>query len=86
MVALPKRRGETTVAFNEWLSYYNVRLNQVKVLAGQEVIVKLKPARHVATHNIETLEPEKRRCFFPQRSGKGKAKGIEGFQLGVLYR
>ncbi len=42
----PKRKGKALVAVNEWLSYYNVRINHLEVVAGKEAIIKIKPTRY----------------------------------------
>ncbi len=45
VVTLPKKKGSALIAVNDWLSYYNVRLNQLEVAAGTEAVIMLKPTR-----------------------------------------
>ena len=62
--SIPKRKGSAMVSVNEWLSYFNVRMNQIEVLAGQEVRLKIKPLVHVASDNFRSLTLEHRQCLF----------------------
>ena len=60
----PRRRGSGLVSVNEWLSYFNVRLHHVEILAGQDVTLQLEPVHHVATDNFRSLGRERRNCKF----------------------
>ncbi len=42
---LPKKKGSARIAVNEWLSYYNVRINHLEVVAGTEAVIKIKQTR-----------------------------------------
>ena len=57
------RRGSALVAINEWLSYFNVRMNQIQVRAGTEVIIKVEPVHHVVSDEFRELDQEERGCL-----------------------
>ena len=56
-------RGSAFVAINEWLSYFNVRMKQVEIRAGTEVIMKVEPVRHVVSDDFRELDQEERGCL-----------------------
>ena len=56
-------RGSAFVAINEWLSYFNVRMKQVEVRAGTEVIMKVEPVHHVVSEEFKILVQEERGCL-----------------------
>ena len=62
LMHLPKQRGSALVAVNEWLSYFNVRVNHLEILAGREAIIKVEPTSHVATESFRELK--RRKCIF----------------------
>jgi hypothetical protein len=58
------QRGKLLIAFNEWMSYYNVRMNNLELRAGREMIVKVKMVDHVASERIRGLNIDSRNCLF----------------------
>ena len=56
-------RGSAFVAINEWLSYFNVRMKQVEIRAGTEVMMKVEPVRHVVSDGFRELDQEERGCL-----------------------
>ena len=52
------------VAINEWLSYFNVRLNYLQIFAGQETVISLKPTRIRTSDSFGRLSVEKRGCLY----------------------
>ena len=56
-------RGSAFVAINEWLSYFNVRMKQVEVRAGTEVIMKIEPVHHVVSDAFRELGQKERGCL-----------------------
>ena len=63
-----KKKGEIIVSVNEWLSYYNVRINKLKFNAGTEVLIKVKPIKHTTSANFRALSMDKRQCRFPHEN------------------
>ena len=59
-----KKRGEILISINEWLSYYNVRINKLKFNAGTEVLIKVKPTKHTTSAGFRELSIEQRQCRF----------------------
>ena len=59
-----KKKGEIVISINEWLSYYNVRINKLKFNAGTEVLIKVKPIKHTTSANFRELSIKKRQCRF----------------------
>ena len=59
-----KKKGEIMISVNEWLSYYNVRINKLKFNAGTEVLIKVKPVKHTTSANFRELSIDKRQCRF----------------------
>ena len=55
-------RGSAFVAINEWLSYFNVRMKQVEVRAGTEVIMKVEPVDHIVSDAFGELDRAEREC------------------------
>ena len=68
-----KKKGEILISINEWLSYYNVRINKLKFNAGTEVLIKVKPIKHTTSANFRALSMDKRQCRFPHEN---EVKGI----------
>ena len=56
-------RGSAFVAINEWLSYFNVRMKQIEVRAGTEVIIKMEPVHHIVSEDFRNLVQEERQCL-----------------------
>ena len=61
---MPQTKGRAAIAINEYLSYYNVRMNSLDIIAGQDVTIKIKPVHHVASERFKSLDVEKRNCLF----------------------
>ena len=66
---LPNVKGTAMLAVNEWLSYYNVRTKPIKILAGQDVQIKLKPTFHRTSTMFRELTKEQRKCLYPDELG-----------------
>ncbi len=66
MFSLPRKKGRAMVAVNEWLSYYNIRMNYIELFGGQEAVVQVQPVQHVATERFRTLDVGRRKCLFPE--------------------
>ena len=60
---LQNRRGSALLAINEWLSYFNVRMKQIQVRAGTEVIIKVDPVHNVVSDAFRNLDREERGCL-----------------------
>ncbi len=60
----PEKRGSALVSVNEWTNYYSVRTNPVRILGGQEVILKLDPVQHVGSDKFRALDIKHRKCLF----------------------
>ncbi len=56
-------RGSANVAINQYLSYYNVRMKPVPVMAGQEVQIKVRPTYHMVSPIFEQMSLESRKCL-----------------------
>ncbi len=64
IVSRPTPTNMIKVSVNEWLTYHNVRVNNLKFMPGQEVLIVVEPVSHVADGDIRSLEPESRHCRF----------------------
>ncbi len=62
--ALPKTRGQAMISVNEWLAFHNVRSNHVTVSGGEEVILKVKPVKNMATGSFAKMDKKDRGCKF----------------------
>ncbi len=62
---MPKRKGSAVIAVNDWTSYYNVRMNHLNIVAGREIVVKVKPSPHISTKRFKSLGVDKRECLLP---------------------
>ena len=63
-----RKSGSATLAINEWISYYNVRLNPLDLIAGHEYIIKVKPVQHIATNRVKGYDIHTRKCQFPEEN------------------
>ncbi len=63
----PRARGSAVISINEWTAYFNVRLNNLEVLAGQDVVISLTPVVHATTPSFRKLPVPDRKCFFPMK-------------------
>ena len=63
-VKFKKDPGTLMIAINEWTNYYNVRINQLELRAGMEVILRVRPILHLASEAFEDLSLEERKCRF----------------------
>ena len=63
-----RKRGSAILAFNEWISYYNIILNPLDLKAGHEYIIKVKPEKHIANHQIKDYDVQSRKCLFPEEN------------------
>ena len=59
-----KDEGSLMVAINDWQTYYDVRINQLDLRAGTDVIIKVKPVVHSTTADFKNLKLEDRKCRF----------------------
>ena len=57
-----KRKGKILIAVNEWLTFYNVRVNQLSLITGREILLKIKPTQHTASQSVKSLPIESRKC------------------------
>ena len=57
-------RSTAGISLNEWLTYYNLRANQIEIMSGTATVVRLKPVQHVASDNFKSVTQEKRGCRF----------------------
>ena len=57
-----KRKGKILIAVNEWLTFYNVRVNQLNLITGREMLLKIKPTQHTASQSVKSLPIESRKC------------------------
>ena len=60
-----KYKGSLLVAINDWQTYYSVRLNQIELKAGTEVIIKVNPVVHSTSADFKSLTLEERECRYP---------------------
>ena len=59
---LYKRKGKILIAVNEWLTFYNVRVNQINLITGREILLKIKPTQHTASDSVKALSVKSRNC------------------------
>ena len=59
-----KREGSLMLAINSWQTYYDVRINQLDLRAGTDVIIKVEPVVHSASADFKALKLEDRNCRF----------------------
>ena len=64
MYSFEKEQGGLIVAINAWNQYYDVRINQLDLRAGSEVIIKVEPVVHSASDDFRRQNLEDRKCRF----------------------
>ena len=64
MYLFDKEQGGLVVALNAWNQYYDVRINQLDLRAGSEVIIKVEPVVHTASDDFRRQNINDRRCRF----------------------
>ena len=57
-----KEPGSLIVALNEWTDYFNVRINQLDLRAGTEVIIRVRPTQHSTSKDFRDLSLKERKC------------------------
>ena len=62
--SVEKDEGGLMVAINDWQTYYDVRINQLDLRAGTDVIIKVKPVVHSTTTDFKSLKLDDRKCRF----------------------
>ena len=60
--SLFKKKGNILIALNEWLTFYNVSVNQINLITGREMLLKIKPTQHTASQSVKALPIESRKC------------------------
>ena len=61
-----KQEGKLILAVNHWLTYYSVRVNQLELRPGTEVIIKVKPVKHSTSTQFKALSKNDRNCSFKE--------------------
>ena len=64
MYLFEKEQGGLIVAINAWNQYYDVRINQLDLRAGSEVIIKVEPVVHSASDDFGRQNLNDRKCRF----------------------
>lgn len=64
MYLFEKEQGGLIVAINAWNQYYDVRINQLDLRAGSEVIIKVEPVVHYASDDFRRQNLNDRKCRF----------------------
>ena len=59
-----KYKGNLMVSINDWQTYYSVRLNQIDLRGGTEVIIKVQPVVHSTSDSFKSLTLEERECRY----------------------
>ena len=79
------------VALNEWLTFFNVRVNQINLITGREALLKIKPTQHTASDNTKALSIKSRQCRFMTENHVIQIEGathcsrqVDLLQLGIL--
>ena len=60
-----REEGSLILAIGAWQTYYDVRINQLDLRAGTDVVVKIKPVVHSVSDDFKTLTLDERKCRFP---------------------
>ena len=56
--------GNILIAINGWQSYYDVRINQLDLRAGTDVVIKIEPVVHSTSPDFRKLKIYERQCRF----------------------
>ena len=83
MNSFKKHKGSLLVAINDWQTYYSVRLNQIELKAGKEVIIKVTPVVHSTSADFKSLTLEERACRYPDE--QQAIENIENYPLHQSY-
>ena len=59
-----KKKGKLLLAFNDWRTYFDVRVNQLELRAGTDVTVKLRPIKHTTSTGFRGLTIDQRQCRY----------------------
>ena len=59
-----KKKGKLLLAFNDWRTYFDVRVNQLELRAGTDVTVKLRPIKHTTSVGFRGLTIDQRECRY----------------------
>jgi hypothetical protein len=58
-----RKKGFARLSINEWLSYFSLRMNQIKLRGGREVSIMIEPVQHVASNSFKELPISTRGCL-----------------------
>ena len=64
MDSFENREGSIIVAINAWQTYYDVRINQLDLRAGTDVVIKVEPVVHSTSSEFKTLKLDERKCRY----------------------
>ena len=67
-VIYPRKKTPVSIAINEWLSYFDVRMNFVELLPGQQAVITVEPVSQVASEGFRRLSREHRGCLFREEA------------------
>ena len=59
-----KEEGSLMIAINGWQTYYDVRINQIQLRAGKDVVIKIEPVVHSTSADFKNLKLDDRKCRF----------------------
>ena len=59
-----KDEGSLMIAINDWQTYYDVKINQLDLRAGTDVIIKVKPVVYNTTAEFKALKLDDRQCRY----------------------
>ena len=59
-----KYEGSLLLAINDWQTFYSVRLNQIDLRGGTEVVIKIQPVMHSTSDNFKRLALDERECRY----------------------
>ncbi len=71
--SIPRARASATLSINEWSKYFGTRSRPIRIYAGQEVNLILRPVVRVATERFRALEIGQRNCLL---SHEKRVKGL----------
>ena len=61
---LEKDEGSLMIALNSWQTYYDVRINQIELRAGKDIVIKVEPVVHSTSLDFKGLSLKDRKCRF----------------------
>ena len=79
-----KKKGKLLLTFNDWRTYFDVRVNQLELRSGTDVTVKLRIVKHTTSEAFKKLTIDKRQCRYEWEQEVERDKYLQKYQQSLV--